>query len=177
MVIVSASSKIGVFTLNRFLFGGFILLSVFTFESTFPIVITMSGHGFLMLVIALAWEYFEFKWIYGFSNSGHGASKISNMFYSWAALMLMFSNKIQGLYEKTFARDQIRRKLLQVVVKIGENSFGIYLIHCHFLNFFVTRVADLFILKVILTLVMSVVAIFLVKKILPYLSKMIFGFR
>lgn len=89
----------------------------------------------------------------------------------------MFSGKIQHVYEKILMSETKWNKLLKGIVKIGEISFGIYLIHYYFLNLFVTRVTDLFILKIILTLAMSVVTIFLVKKVMPLLSKIILGFR
>ncbi len=73
----------------------------------------------LVLSVAEAW------WQYGFHGGGLGL-KMSTHLYSTFLILLLFSRRLQNAYTgQSF--------IARIVRKIGEVSFGVYLIHCYFI--------------------------------------------
>lgn len=62
-------------------------------------------------------------------------------------------------------------------MKVGEISFGIYLIHKYFLEFIIAPVINDTLLRALLTLLLSVAFILFFKKIFPDKFLQMFGFR
>lgn len=105
--------------------------------------------------------------------SGFG-QKASAMVFSFSTLVVLFSEKCRGVYEKYF--DGILNLLM---IKLGRYSFGIYLIHC----FLISRVDSLlkfhgtpkWVLLTLSVLLGSFLILFLAKGIFPKFSRLFLG--
>ena len=117
----------------------------------FPIVITILG--FILYVI-------ESDYLLAHYGKGVGI-KPSSFIYSAGMIFLMFSNKVENLLSRTGI-------IYRIMIWIGSLSFGIYLIHCYFVNFFVKRLPiDSWLLQWALSLFLTVVFILILRKLLP----------
>ena len=117
----------------------------------FPIVITILG--FILSVI-------ESDYLLAHYGKGVGI-KPSSFVYSSGMIFLMFSNKLENLIRRTGA-------IYRFFIWIGSLSFGIYLIHCYFISFFVKRLPiDSWLLQWSLALTLTVVFILISRKLLP----------
>ena len=117
----------------------------------FPIVITILG--FILSVI-------ESDYLLAHYGKGVGI-KPSSFIYSAGMIFLMFSNKVENLLSRTGI-------IYRIMIWIGSLSFGIYLIHCYFVNFFVKRLPiDSWLLQWALSLFLTVVFILILRKLLP----------
>lgn len=116
-----------------------------------PMVITILG--FILSVI-------ESDYLLDHFGKGVGI-KPSSFIYSAGMIFLMFSNKVENLIRQTGA-------IYRFIIWIGSISFGIYLIHCYFISFFVKRLPiDSWLLHWSLTLSLTVVLILILRKLLP----------
>ena len=116
-----------------------------------PMVITILG--FILSVI-------ESDYLLNHFGKGVGI-KPSSFIYSAGMIFLMFSNKVENLIRQTGA-------IYRFIIWIGSISFGIYLIHCYFISFFVKRLPiDSWLLHWSLTLSLTVVLILILRKLLP----------
>ena len=116
-----------------------------------PMVIAILG--FILSVI-------ETDYLLDHYGKGVGI-KPSSFIYSAGMIFLLFSNKVEKL---------IRRKgaIYRFIIWIGSLSFGIYLIHCYFISFFVKRLPiDSWLLQWSLALFLTVVFILILRKLLP----------
>ena len=87
--------------------------------------------------------------------------KPSSFIYSAGMIFLMFSNKVENLIRRTGA-------IYRFIIWIGSLSFGIYLVHCYFISFFVKRLPiDSWLLQWSLALFLTVVFILILRKLLP----------
>ncbi len=119
-------------------------------------------------VIGLLFEYLETKFLISFHGVGYG-NKISFLPYS---IVLLFSKRLEIWYER-------KSKYLQIFQKIGEISYGIYLIHCYVI-IFVSNVIPVELswgVKWLFVIVLTSVWILIVKKIMPSMSVKYLGFR
>ena len=117
----------------------------------FPIVITILG--FILSVI-------ESDYLLAHYGKGVGI-KPSSFIYSAGMIFLMFSNKVENLLSRTGI-------IYRIMIWIGSLSFGIYLIHCYFVNFFVKRLPiDSWLLQWALSFFLTVVFILILRKLLP----------
>ena len=79
--------------------------------------------------------------------------KPSSYIYSAGMIFLMFSNKVENLIRRTGA-------IYRFIIWIGSLSFGIYLVHCYFISFFVKRLPiDSWLLQWAIVLFLTVVFI------------------
>ena len=116
-----------------------------------PIVITILG--FVLSVI-------ESDYLLDHYGKGVGI-KPSSFIYSAGMIFLMFSNKVENLIRRTGA-------IYRFIIWIGSLSFGIYLVHCYFISFFVKRLPiDSWLLQWSLALFLTVVFILIIRKMLP----------
>ena len=74
-------------------------------------------------------SFLEAKYLYSFNQGGFGI-KLSSHLYSLSMILLLFSRKIEVLFERISDS-----KLYRGVVYIGSVSFGVYLIHPLFIQF------------------------------------------
>ena len=87
--------------------------------------------------------------------------KPSSFIYSAGMIFLMFSNKVENLIRRTGA-------IYRFIIWIGSLSFGIYLVHCYFISFFVKRLPiDSWLLQWSLALFLTIVFILILRKLLP----------
>ena len=116
-----------------------------------PMVITILG--FILSVI-------ESDYLLDHYGKGVGI-KPSSFIYSAGMIFLMFSNKVENLIRRTGA-------IYRFIIWIGSLSFGIYLVHCYFISFFVKRLPiDSWLLQWSLALFLTVVFILILRKLLP----------
>ena len=116
-----------------------------------PMVITILG--FILSVI-------ETDYLLDHYGKGVGI-KPSSFIYSAGMVFLMFSSKLENLIRRTGA-------FYRFMIWIGSLSFGIYLIHCYFISFFVKRLPiDCWLLQWSLALFLTVVFILILRKLLP----------
>ena len=116
-----------------------------------PMVIAILG--FILSVI-------ETDYLLDHYGKGVGI-KPSSFIYSAGMIFLMFSNKVENLIRRTGA-------FYRFMIWIGSLSFGIYLIHCYFISFFVKRLPiDSWLLQWSLALFLTVVFILILRKLLP----------
>ena len=117
----------------------------------FPIIITILG--FILSVI-------ESDYLFDHYGKGVGI-KPSSFIYSAGMIFLMFSNKVENLIRRTGA-------IYRFIIWIGSLSFGIYLIHCYFISFCVSRLPiDSWLLQWFIALFLTVVFILILRKFLP----------
>lgn len=116
-----------------------------------PMVIAILG--FILSVI---------ETYYLLDHYGKGVGiKPSSFIYSAGMIFLMFSNKVENLIRRTGA-------IYRFIIWIGSLSFGIYLVHCYFISFFVKRLPiDSWLLQWSLALFLTVVFILILRKLLP----------
>ena len=116
-----------------------------------PMVIAILG--FILSVI-------ETDYLLDHYGKGVGI-KPSSFIYSAGMIFLMFSNKVENLIRRTGA-------IYRFIIWIGSLSFGIYLVHCYFISFFVKRLPiDSWLLQWSLALFLTVVFILIIRKLLP----------
>ena len=116
-----------------------------------PMVIAILG--FILSVI-------ETDYLLDHYGKGVGI-KPSSFIYSTGMIFLMFSNKVEKLVSRTGI-------IYRLFIWIGSLSFGIYLIHCYFISFFVKRLPiDSWLLQWSLALFLTVVFILIIRKLLP----------
>ena len=138
----------------------------------------MGSHGrghkiwpwLIALIISLVVCMIEAKWLYGFQGEGLGATKISALCFSFSAIMVLFGERTQKVFNP-------RRLWYRVLVIIGEISFGIYLIHKYFLDYLVEPLVHDTLLRAALTLIITTGVIVLIKRIIPISVSRILGFR
>lgn len=119
-----------------------------------------------LLVIALVAQCAD---IYFFS-SGFGI-KLSSFVFSFLAILVLFSERLQKNYDRLAA-------YMKVVRYLGEISFGIYLIHCYFISA-LPRIFPYggWAGRWLIVATLSAMTIYLVKKIAPKFSERYLGFR
>ena len=116
-----------------------------------PMVIAVLG--FILSVI-------ETDYLLDHYGKGVGI-KPSSFIYSAGMIFLMLSNKVENLIRRTGA-------IYRFIIWIGSLSFGIYLVHCYFISFFVKRLPiDSWLLQWSLALFLTVVFILILRKLLP----------
>lgn len=116
-----------------------------------PMVIAVLG--FILSVI-------ETDYLLDHYGKGVGI-KPSSFIYSAGMIFLMFSNKVENQIRRTGA-------IYRFIIWIGSLSFGIYLVHCYFISFFVKRLPiDSWLLQWSLALFLTVVFILILRKLLP----------
>ena len=124
-------------------------------ERNYSIILPMviSILGFILSVI-------ESDYLLDHYGKGVGI-KPSSYIYSAGMIFLMFSNKVENLIRRTGA-------IYRFIIWIGSLSFGIYLVHCYFISFFVKRLPiDSWLLQWSLALFLTVVFILILRKLLP----------
>lgn len=118
---------------------------------------------FIMLLLGIIISFIETKWLYQSYHTGFGI-KISTHIYSFAVIVLLFSNKIQKIFnEKSF--------LFNIITYLGRISFGIYLIHLYLIDAF--RVLHLnfgWILSTTIIIIFTITFIYTIKKYFPKYS-------
>ena len=116
-------------------------------------VLIISIFGFMLSVI-------DSHYLLDHYGKGVGI-KPSSFIYSSGMIFLMFSNKVENLIRRTGA-------IYRFIIWIGSLSFGIYLVHCYFISFFVKRLPiDSWLLQWSLALFLTVVFILILRKLLP----------
>lgn len=113
----------------------------------------------LLVCFGVVFSYIESKILLSFHNIGVGI-KLSSHIYSFAIIMVLFSSKIQSLF--------CNKGLNRLITYIGSISFGIYLIHIFYITIlkYILSHAGWFILFCC-TLLLTVMSIYLVRKIIP----------
>lgn len=125
-----------------------------------PVLLTLSGFVFQIL------EYM-FWW-----NRGQMALgiKISSFVFSAGVIWLLFSRKVENRYSEN--------RIFNAVNWIGGISFGIYLTHCYWIIMVRKIYPDFnWIVEWTFVLCLTILMIWIVKKLLPGFSKRYLGFR
>lgn len=123
----------------------------------------------LMVLIGLMLQIAEYAYWSNLEVSALGI-KLSSFIFSAGVIWLLFCRKIEDSYSENL--------IFKIVRKIGEVSFGIYLLHCYL----IWGVDQVFsgigwIEKWVLVLTLTMVVIFSVKAVIPKFSIKYFGFR
>ena len=124
----------------------------------------------VVLFGSLAACVLESKALYMPYRQGLGATKLSAVIFSCAAIMVLFNSKI----ENALTGSNI---IFKVVLYLGEISFGIYLIHKYFLDFLITPFVNDTIVRTILTLALSTAFICFIKLLIPRVANKFLGFK
>ncbi len=117
----------------------------------------------LMMVICLIACFYESKWLYSYHENGLGATKVSAMFFSVSTIFVLFNKRTQN----ALMTGKANRFWCNIFIFLGEMSFGIYLIHKYFLDYFISILFQDTIVRSLLTLLLSVAFISLIKIIVP----------
>lgn len=80
-------------------------------------------------LICLTLSFFESKCLMSFSGGGAGI-KLSSFAYSYFAILVLFSNKCETFLFRACGR------FFSWISRVGDRSYGIYLVHCYFILFF-----------------------------------------
>lgn len=120
------------------------------------------------MFFAMVWALVDIE----FFELGVGI-KLSSFVFSYAAILLLFSARIMVFYMRI-----ARSGITKLILKFGQNSFGIYLIHCFFIEIlFRIYPCNNWPLRWGLVAGLSLLFITETKKIIPNLSKRYLGFR
>lgn len=124
----------------------------------------------LLGVAGLVLCYVETKWLQGFHGRGVGL-KLSSQLYSFAAVMILFSDSVQQkLTSGNF--------LFRFFEKVGVVSFGVYLTHMFVIDFMVKCGIDLgWLPNTVLVLLLTAGAVFGLRKMLPPKFVAFLGFK
>lgn len=125
-----------------------------------PVLLTLSGFVFQIL------EYMFWR------NRGEMALgiKISSFVFSAGVIWLLFSRKVENRYSEN--------RIFNAVNWIGGISFGIYLTHCYWIIMVRKIYPDFnWIVEWTFVLCLTILMIWIVKKLLPGFSKRYLGFR
>lgn len=163
------------YTLPMTLYGGPFPLLIVYFVLGMCLGQRSRDYGLMWPVLGicsgLVLEYFESRFLFGFHGLGLGGIKLSAYLYSSAVIMLLFSERIEKVYEKYSG-------YMQGVVKLGNISFGVYLMHCYVITFVRLLTPDLcWGLEWAIVVILTSGFILLVKSIIPNFAVKYLGFR
>lgn len=127
---------------------------------------------YVVTIMGLMACYVETKILYSPYSGGIGATKLSAIVYSCGIIMVLFNDKTRYYFER-----YSQTLLFKVLVYIGEVSFGIYLIHKYFLDFFIEKIVDDTFIRSFLTLVITLIFISIVKFIMPTFANKCLGIK
>lgn len=117
----------------------------------------------LLLLAGLILSYFETKWVYPLHHAGYGIKPSSHL-YSLAAIMLLFSQKVQKLLSSD-------NWLFRTLAYLGRISFGVYLVHCFFIMF-ITHFFHLnWAVLTVGTIMLTVTFICVTQKVVPRIAR------
>lgn len=129
----------------------------------------------MILVLTIVFLYLsvlEYKYWNAIDGSGIGI-KLSSFVFSAFVVLLFFSEKLEVLFSRF-------GKIYQLVILIGNLSFGIYLMHCYVVNVIIKLLPPsldtIWALKWFLVLTISTVIVWLGRKYLPNKINLITGF-
>lgn len=130
-----------------------------TYSIILPAVVTITGFALSVMESNYLLEHY---------GKGFGV-KPSSFFYSAGMVFLMFSNKMENLFSRTGI-------IYRFIIWLGSLSFGIYLIHCYFVSFFVKRLPiDSWLMEWVFSIFLTVVFILILQKLLPSKFHKYFG--
>lgn len=113
----------------------------------------------LLVCLGLTFSYIESKMLLPLHNTGVGI-KLSSYIYAFAIIMVLFSSKVESLFRNNGAN--------KIVTYIGSISFGIYLTHIFYimiLRYFINDIG--WFILFCCTLLLTIVTIFVTRKIFP----------
>lgn len=116
----------------------------------------------LLVLAGLALSSFETKWVYPLHHIGYGI-KPSTHLYSLAVIMFLFSQRMQDWFTSS-------NWIFKTLAYLGRISFGVYLVHCFFIMFIVHFVHLNWILLTVMTLVLTVVFIYVTQRVVPRIA-------
>lgn len=126
----------------------------------------------LLTVIFFIFSYYESKLLISYGGSGVGV-KLSSFCFSFTCILVLFSRKAECLARKT-------GWLYRTGVFIGGISFGMYLIHCHFIHICTMTISDFNSIswggKWLMITVVTILFIIVIRYILPRITY-ILGFK
>lgn len=124
-------------------------------ERQYPIVLPIT-----ITLIGISLSVIESNYLIAHFGKGVGI-KPSSFIYSAGMILLLFSRKTENLLTHAGF-------LYQCLIWIGSLSFGIYLIHCYFISFCVSRLPiDSWLLQWFIALFLTVVFILILRKLFP----------
>ena len=122
-----------------------------------------------LFLISFVLQYFEGLYISKLGGSGVGM-KLSSFIYSAAFILIIFSKKLETKYNPY-------KRLNNIIEKIGNISFGIYLIHCYFIILFNKVIPyHYWVTDFLLVLLFTSIPILIARRIAPSFSKKYLGF-
>lgn len=121
-----------------------------------------------VIIIGILLSYIESSILYSIHNKGLGI-KISSFIYAFAIIMTLFSTKLETKYK--------HKGIAKTISYVGSISFGMYLIHCFFISFLRYLYPDFcWILLFCLTTLLTVLTIYIARKIMPSSILKLLGF-
>lgn len=123
---------------------------------------------FTLLVIGGVTQIIEYNFLSDIGRDGIGL-KFSSWVYSLGAILVLISDKVEKLY-----RDNV---LTSFIKYIGDNSFGIYLVHMLTLIIITRFISDKWVVAWGIAVIASLIIIIVSKMMLPNLSRKYLGFK
>lgn len=112
----------------------------------------------VLAIIFLIAQYFEAEYYNSLTSTNpYGVIKLSTVFFNCIMLFVLFSEKLEQLYDKYNCH-------LKLINLYGTFSFGIYLTHCYFLRFVLL---NNWFLRWLVVAIISFTFIFLLNLIIP----------
>lgn len=124
-----------------------------------------------LILIGILLSVIETQWLVSHTGGGFGANKLSSYIYSTGILMLLFSPKLEAIFNNS------ENKFKQLFSQIGNMSFGIYLTHLYFINILRHFRIDNWGILWLSGLIMSACSIIIARKVLPDTISRYLGFR
>ncbi len=124
----------------------------------------------IIIILALIAQFFEAQHLNILGSGGGFGIKLSSFIFSFGLILLLFSEKLERKYNSSLW-------LNKWIEKLGNLSFGIYLIHCYVI-IVVERIipSNYWLLDFLLVLTLTSLIILISKKLLPTVSKRYLGF-
>ncbi len=132
-----------------FVLGIYLRYSSYNYSWKLPLLFAI-----LFLVLQMGESYFLYKY-----NEGGFGIKLSSFIFSVSVILLLFHSSIVKHYSEKYV-------FVEWIRKIGQFSFGIYLIHCFFITLIShTEFKDSFwLIRWFLSISLSIIVIFISKK-------------
>lgn len=124
----------------------------------------------LLIFVGLILQYCESLYLFDLGRLSLG-QKVSSLVANSGVVLFMFSDRVIYYYKSNI--------IVRIFEFLGNNSFGIYLIHCYFVSLFSIVIdIDIWSVKFLLVICLTLVFILIIKEIVPKsIRTRLLGFR
>lgn len=112
---------------------------------------------------AIIGQFFESRWLAGYGGVGIGDIKISTVTYDMAIIFVVFSKKVERIYNVAMSKKDVNNGILRFINYLGRTSFGLYLAHMYVLGQIVNRLERVFYKAGIVTMGTNGILLMLIK--------------